>query len=166
MLYSELVRLKIEPKHTWMLKHKNKGIDIIWHNYDYYKREIIAQLVGSNEAVRYPVYRETIENELEHLNKIIIQDAVKIQKETPRRLRVTEAFYDHPAYRKERDAVRKHFKNIREIRVPIPTMKEINRYYEKEYNETLEDIKGVDHKNNEVIIEVGDIEDGHNIRSI
>jgi hypothetical protein len=163
-----MVRLRLEPKHTWMLKHKNKGIDIIWHNYDYYKREIVAQFIGSDIAVRYPVYRETIDNELEQLNKIIVQDAVKFQKESPRRLRVTESLYDNPAYRKERDAVKKHFKNIREIRVPIPTIKELNQKYAKMYGKgtQIEDIKGVDHDNQEVILEVGDIEDGYNVRSL
>ena len=163
-----MVRLRLEPKQTWMLKRFNNGIDRIWHNYDYYKREVVVQLVGSDEAVRYPVFRETIDNELEHYRKIICQDAVKIQKETPRRLRVTEALYDHPAYRKERDAVRKHFKNIREVRMPIPTLKELNKKYETIYGEgtQIEEIKGVDHDNQEVILEVGDIEDGHNIRNI
>jgi pyruvate/2-oxoacid:ferredoxin oxidoreductase alpha subunit len=170
MLYSEMVRLRLEPKQTWMLKIFNKGIDRIWHNYDYYKREVVVQFLGSSNDVYHPVYRETIENELDHLNKIIVQDAVKIQPESPRRLKVTEALYDHPSYRAERDAVKKHFKNIREVRIPIPSIKEMNRKYEKVYGfkegTELDDFKGVDHKNNEVILEVGDIEDGYNVRNL
>ena len=172
MIYSELVRLRIEPNILRTLPIYNKGLDRILHSYDKYKKEIVVQYTGYDTNQYYPVHRETIDNELSKISKFICQDGVKKQKnETPDKLGTLEILVDHPAYNnRERHAIRNHFKNVREIRVPIPKIEEINRHYKQVYNKELTEIKDIKENprtgERSGIVECGIIEDGNDIRSI
>ena len=124
---SDIVRIRIPPDYFKNWKSKTHKVDLICHGYDNYTQEQIIQLAACSQdpVLNNAGSTEDIEIELESMP--VVQDGVKPQKTTPKRLRLIETFVDHPGFDGDRDFIRSRFRNIREHWVNHQELVRINQ---------------------------------------